>query len=198
MSEENDKIYCGYWNVPKNKRRGTPEECAKLKQVRYYGKHRIDPNIMKKVKEGDPLKEEYTKLMLELAKITGHVLRINKKEIPYYEGQMKHFKDKNIIKYNQNKKEYDARKEELQKLKPLYIECNKKIDKIKKLMDKENKPKLEMATRYIEEPLYTAYRKERNLPKTYEVKRKQNVYNQLNELIKEAEKIKYNMFHRKI
>jgi hypothetical protein len=44
-----EEIFCGIGPVPKNKRRGTAKQCLDAKQVRYYGKHKIDPKLLEKV-----------------------------------------------------------------------------------------------------------------------------------------------------
>jgi len=43
-------MYCGIGNLPKGKTRGTPEYCIGVKQVRYYGEKKIDPDLLKHAK----------------------------------------------------------------------------------------------------------------------------------------------------
>jgi hypothetical protein len=46
MSEK--KTYCGIGPVPKNQKRGSMLECAKKKQVRFYGLHTVDKKTLQK------------------------------------------------------------------------------------------------------------------------------------------------------
>jgi hypothetical protein len=44
--DENKGVYCGVKRISKNKRLGTPDECAELNQVRHYGLEKIDKNLV--------------------------------------------------------------------------------------------------------------------------------------------------------
>lgn len=44
-------MYCGIGRVPKGKERGTAKQCVKLNQVRYYGLHEIDPELLENKKK---------------------------------------------------------------------------------------------------------------------------------------------------
>lgn len=59
--------YCGIGKVPKGKKRGTAEKCAKLKQIRYYGIQSIDPSILNKnnEKKNDLVTEQFKLKKLE-------------------------------------------------------------------------------------------------------------------------------------
>jgi hypothetical protein len=46
--------YCGISKVPRNKRRGTPAECARSKQIRYWGLVKIPPSSL--IEQEDPYK----------------------------------------------------------------------------------------------------------------------------------------------
>ncbi len=58
MSKTNK--YCGIGEAPKGKKRGDAEYCAKANQVRYYGLHKIDRDLLKAAKapslDGERLK----------------------------------------------------------------------------------------------------------------------------------------------
>ncbi len=45
------RIYCGIREIPKGSRLGSPEECAKRRQVRLYGLHKINADLIKLVKK---------------------------------------------------------------------------------------------------------------------------------------------------
>jgi hypothetical protein len=93
MSEE---MYCGIKAVPKGKIRGTPEYCAKNKQVRFYGIKHIDKNLLEEVSKKAPnvIKEQ---LKLKKAEDNGKIL------IKKYKNLMVVIDDKNI-KSSQRKK----------------------------------------------------------------------------------------------
>jgi len=44
--------YCGIDKVPNGKKLGTAKECAESRQVRYYGKEKIDPKLLVYNKRG--------------------------------------------------------------------------------------------------------------------------------------------------
>jgi hypothetical protein len=62
--EEPKDIYCGIKEVPQGKRRGTAEECAECKQIRYYGLEKIDKNLV----DVDKQLKEQQKLLNKLKK----------------------------------------------------------------------------------------------------------------------------------
>ena len=45
------KPYCGSGNCPKNKKKGSPEQCLKQGQVRLYGIEKIDETLIENKKE---------------------------------------------------------------------------------------------------------------------------------------------------
>lgn len=44
------KSYCGIGKIPKDQVRGTPEYCVQNNQIRYYGLHKIDKDLLKTAK----------------------------------------------------------------------------------------------------------------------------------------------------
>ena len=56
-----DKIYCGINPVPKGSQRGTAKQCYNRNQIRYYGTHIIDKNLLKEKKVNDYKKKIYYK-----------------------------------------------------------------------------------------------------------------------------------------
>ena len=59
-----DEFFCGIVKIPKNKILGTPQQCVRSKQIRYYGKVAIDPDMLIKpvhIKTAD----DYRKTALE-------------------------------------------------------------------------------------------------------------------------------------
>jgi len=69
------KIYNGIGDLPKGKRYGTPQEALEMKQVRRYGKLKIDPRIVAKIEKKEVVPETREKLLLRLAALKGLIRR---------------------------------------------------------------------------------------------------------------------------
>lgn len=69
------KIYNGIDKLPKGKRYATPKEALEMKQVRRYGKLKIDPKIVEKHEKKEVLPETREKLLLKLAGLRGAINR---------------------------------------------------------------------------------------------------------------------------
>lgn len=54
--------YCGALKVPKGRKRGTDDECIAMKQLRYYGIVKADPNKKSMAKVKDELEDAKFKL----------------------------------------------------------------------------------------------------------------------------------------
>lgn len=68
----NQKIYCGYKNVPRGKVRGTREQCRKIGQIRYYGIEKEIHEIEKIIKEpGMPITQLENQIIQLENKIFG-------------------------------------------------------------------------------------------------------------------------------
>ena len=73
-----DDIFCGVGKVPSGKRRGTMLECFEKKQVRYWGVKKIDSRILNNYNKSDAIAETKTKLLLDAAKISGRIKRLQR------------------------------------------------------------------------------------------------------------------------
>ena len=69
------KIYNGIGDLPKGKRYGTPQEALEMKQVRRYGKLKIDPRIVDKIEKKEVIPETREKLLLKFAALKGSIRR---------------------------------------------------------------------------------------------------------------------------
>lgn len=72
--------YCGIGPVPKGKERGTAEYCAASKQIRYYGKKKVDPALLVVKKKGTDIIKEQLKLraLQDKGKILINNIKIEK------------------------------------------------------------------------------------------------------------------------
>lgn len=73
------KAYCGTDKVPKDKHKGSLEECIKNKQVRSFGTAKIDSKILDAAKNKKLKSQSKDKLMIEKAKKTGKLSSLIKK-----------------------------------------------------------------------------------------------------------------------
>jgi hypothetical protein len=116
------KIYCGIGEVPKKSKRGSMEECVKLKQVRYYGLKKVDPRLINygiEIQKGKATRAELSKKKAGLS------------------GKIKKYM-KMIIKEKKNNNE--KKKKELIVVAKKMVEKLAVIEKkIKKIQDKEKK-----------------------------------------------------------
>ncbi len=62
------RVYCGIREIPKGCRLGTAKECAKKRQIRYYGLRKIDPELIKLKK----------KVVIKKTKPTAWTLHVKK------------------------------------------------------------------------------------------------------------------------
>ena len=116
------KIYNGIGDLPKGKRYGTPQEALEMKQVRRYGKLKIDPRIVEKIEKKELIPETREKLLLKLAGLRGSI--------------------------NRNKGRYETTKDESAKAKYYEVwqesikEAEKVIKKLKKIEQERDKDKV--------------------------------------------------------
>ena len=73
-----DNIYCGSKDVPKNKVRGTMQQCAEKGEIRYYGIKKIDPllaNSITKKKKNTAVKV-WIKLVAAKSKVANYKSKV--------------------------------------------------------------------------------------------------------------------------
>ena len=121
-------IYCGIDDVPKGKRRGSMRECAEKKQVRYYGKYKVDNIALEAAKNKDVIPETREKLLLELAALRGSIRR--------HKGRCETSKNKDIKEESCKiwKKSEDRLKKIIPKLQK--VEKAREAKKVKKSIKK--------------------------------------------------------------
>lgn len=119
------KIYNGIDTLPKGKRYATPQEALEMKQVRRYGRLKIDPRIVDKHEKKEIIPETREKLLLKLAGLRGAI--------------------------NRNKGRYETTKDESAKAKYYEVwqesvkEAEKVIKKLKKIeQDREKDKKIKV------------------------------------------------------
>jgi hypothetical protein len=117
------KIVCSIQDLKKNERRGTMKECAKSKQIRYYGLKKVDQLIINKLKT--KTKGKKRSLPELIGKLTGLKTKYTKliKKI--------HEKQENGESVKVLKTDAEKIKKEYEKLAPT----------VKKMMEEENKDK---------------------------------------------------------
>lgn len=74
------KVYCGAKDAkdkPKGTRFGTMTECAKKKQLRRYGRNKVDSTVLT-VKAGKSIKEQIADKKAEFAKLTARIGRLKR------------------------------------------------------------------------------------------------------------------------
>lgn len=106
------KVYCGMDPLKEGQKRGTLEECTKMKQVRYYGVKKIDPD---KVKQFRVPKEKRELLLTKIGKVTGKLNRL-KKNAPF---------EKDPVKKEKMKEDYRILVQEFNKLNEKLKELDK-------------------------------------------------------------------------
>jgi hypothetical protein len=68
MTRKKSEIYCGIQPLKPNQRQGTMKECVAKKQVRFYGKNKIDPKIL----------EDRQNLVMDVTTMRKKVKRLSK------------------------------------------------------------------------------------------------------------------------
>jgi hypothetical protein len=138
-----DKIYCGIKQTPKGKIRGSMIQCVKKKQVRLYGRYKIDPRIIS-LNISDP-EETKMHLLLKLMEVKGKLKFIRREK--HRKGYAEQYKidlaretkaKKNILK-KINK--VDEAINLLKKSKPITESTKKEIKKDDTNEDKDPVPK---------------------------------------------------------
>ena len=69
------KIYNGIGDLPKGKRYGTPQEALEMKQVRRFGKLKLDPRVIEKYEKKEVIPETREKLLLRFSALKGSIRR---------------------------------------------------------------------------------------------------------------------------
>ena len=122
------KIYCGSFDVPKNKRLGTLQECFDINQTRYYGitSSKKILQLIETSKENQKYKVNLTRINKKLKNLSFYLINADTEsevedvvnEIKKFEDKKKLLKIKNIeyqkivIKnLKRNKKEFDIEEE---------------------------------------------------------------------------------------
>lgn len=113
-----NNIYCGVQKVPKGKHLGTAKQCAKARQIRYYGLSKVNRKILEEEVDEEELlqKEELKRLKL------GHQAKKLIKE--YKSNELK----KELAEESGNKRNY---REANKRLGELDIQKRKLIKQIK-------------------------------------------------------------------
>jgi hypothetical protein len=146
MTKENKKIYCGIDKLKKNQIRGTPTECAEIKQVRYYGINKVtkeEANEYKGIPVESKLREK--RLVKTIGSLRGIIDKYNE-EIEDYKNEDDYKKNKNYQKAVKDLEEKNQEfKEKLKKVLIKYREFKEqakiKADKIIKEKTKEQTKK---------------------------------------------------------
>ncbi len=94
--------YCGIKKIPKNRRRGTMNECLQKSQVRYYGIQKVDSKLVNKISK--------PKSNVQKSKLRGEIIKLD--------VIIKKLKDKFV------------KEKDIDKKKAIMIECNKLVDKM--------------------------------------------------------------------
>lgn len=141
MSEKEKKITCGVREPKKTERRGTMKECAKKKQLRYYGIKKVDRKLIESVyaKQKPVKKNDENARMIYRAGVIGLKSRIIRLE-KYIESFKK-------VGNTKKEEEYKKMLEDVKKeYKRKAARFNKMVDDAKKAKEKEeeNKKKKEM------------------------------------------------------
>jgi len=126
------KIYCGIDNPEKKQRRGTPSECAELKQVRYYGLKKISKDIAEEYK-GIPVESELRER--RLAKMMGSL----RGKMEAYKEEIHDYKEEDD--YKKNKKYQQAVKDLESKLEDAKDKLHKVSKKMKDFREKKKSKK---------------------------------------------------------
>ncbi len=138
MSTKSKKIYCGVDELKANQRLGTPQECAELKQVRYYGLKKIDKKYVDEYKgiavESD---KRQSKLIRMITSIRAEILSL-KDEINDYKEDPD-YKKFYVDDVKKMEKKVQQKKKELKKLINRFKEYQKRDEE--KDEEKENSKK---------------------------------------------------------
>jgi len=123
IPEENKAIYCGANDLTNKQRRGTQEECVKMKKISYYGVEAIDKKLLpnkKKQKEDKEIQKKLIQIRVKLPRIEKDYNKLKEKnellKLNTDEKSKKEYND-NITKIEEYRKEYKALRAEEDKLK---------------------------------------------------------------------------------
>ena len=133
MSDEKG-IYCGCKKVPKNKEKGSMEECAEMGKVGLYGIHKIDKRVLESV--GPESKKNKLRLLeKKLFKVSDEFKREKRLYNAMKEGDEKsRYRDKVLKLQKKLKKLIDKR---------LVLQGKKKVEEKKKVEKKKKKEESE-------------------------------------------------------
>jgi hypothetical protein len=113
-----DDIFCGAGKVPKNKRRGTMQECIEKNQFRYWGIKKIDSRVLAELDISKNIPETKGKLMIEYAKMNGRIKRLEREL------------SQDVKKKSLTAKQIDEMTKEMKKCKSIRTKITKKLEKI--------------------------------------------------------------------
>jgi DNA repair ATPase RecN len=132
MSKKSKKIYCGVEELNEKQKRGTSKECAELKQIRYYGLHKVSKDVAEEFK-GIPVESELKEK--RLAKMMG----LLRGKIERYKDEINDYKEEDDYKKNKNYQK--AVKELEEKIKEAKEKLVKVSKKMKDFREKKNSKK---------------------------------------------------------
>jgi flagellar biosynthesis GTPase FlhF len=206
MPKEKNDIYCGINKVPKNMELGTPQQCVDLKQVRYYGKVELEPDVVfgrAKIRDSNYYGIQAKKIDLDIGDMikTFNKLKLKQDlanenlENAYYaydepglskkEYTQRHNK---IIKYEAQVTKIEKEKDKIRKKKdPIVKKFKEAVENQKRAQEREKKEE-EKARKQAEKEIEKARKqaeKEVREGKKKKVKREEEIEQQLEEEFEE-------------
>ena len=122
------KIYCGIGIVPKGSKMGNAKECAKKKQIRYYGAQKVDGKILDLAlgNVGKDIRQDHTKQMTKYVKMLA-LIKNEKRRLAAEK------KPENKKKIEQNIKDIEKKAKAQYEI---YNELNEKVKKLDKMISR--------------------------------------------------------------
>jgi flagellar biosynthesis GTPase FlhF len=136
MPKEKNDIYCGINKVPKNMELGTPQQCVDLKQVRYYGKVELEPDVVfgrAKIRDSNYYGIQAKKIDLDIGDMIKTFNKLKLKQDLANENL-----ENAYYAYDEpglSKKEYTQRHNKIIKYEAQVTKIEKEKDKIRKKKD---------------------------------------------------------------
>jgi hypothetical protein len=81
VNKPKKKIYCGILPLKKDQQYGSMKQCAEKKQIRRFGKFKVDQRLLDENRWGDDkvtLKNNRNNLIVEVSKLRGRIARLTK------------------------------------------------------------------------------------------------------------------------
>jgi small-conductance mechanosensitive channel len=115
-------IYCGYRDVPKNKRRGSMRECAEAGKISYYGVKKIDSKTLEVAKTKKTSKKNMAeKMKIKLITVKAEIKGMKNKQKTIKDPKKKKEADQIIDKkqkeFDKLLKEFENYEKEMKKTK---------------------------------------------------------------------------------